>query len=317
MPVIISHNGKALMQLRNAHSIQKIRSLIELESGMSVIEKTIIVNIKDNIVNNPFSIFIAADTPIEINLLEGEKQVFSKQYLAATLFDFNTPQMIQVVQFPGGVARKYAQKKPVIEGEFKISGHPEKHKRFDITDVSEKDFPYLSLSDLQINAAENDKTAVLKITMAASLYEDHISHHRYSREYEEGGFYIGQVYREKELENAFILTIENVVAARYIGASADRLILSSESFAEVKNLLRQPEHLNKKLLGWYHTHLFPSGNEVMGLSSIDLYAHFTTFHFEWQVAGLINIENDNSNTLRFYAKKRGLHEMEAIPYWKI
>ena len=90
------------------------------------------------------------------------------------------------------------------------------------------------------------------------------------------------------------------------------VILTGESFVEVKRKLREKSD-KRRLLGWYHTHLFPATDDF-GLSSIDYTLHFGTFTIPWQLAGLINIDGAD-RTLRFY--RREAIEMLLCPYWVI
>ena len=90
------------------------------------------------------------------------------------------------------------------------------------------------------------------------------------------------------------------------------LTFTGDSFSAVKRSLREGPS-GDRLLGWFHTHLFPATDE-MGLSSVDLRLHFSTFTIPWQVAGLINLDGAG-RTLRFYVRRGD--GMALCPDWTV
>ena len=154
-----------------------------------------------------------------------------------------------------------------------------------------------------------EKTPV-KIVLWRSLYQDLCHQRPLSRKVEEGGFLIGKVYRDGDDEDTYLLAVSNALTAQHTGASFLHLTFTGESFVEVKRTLHQ-SHPGERLLGWYHTHLFPA-TDSFGLSSIDDELHFSTFTKTWQIAGLINLDG-NKRTLRFYVRQGD--KMVLCPYW--
>ncbi|AFZ01313.1 JAB N-terminal domain-containing protein [Calothrix sp. PCC 6303] len=152
----------------------------------------------------------------------------------------------------------------------------------------------------------------VKIVLTRSLYEELCHQRPLSRQVEEGGFLIGKVYRDGDAEDTYLLQVTNALTANHTGASFLHLTFTGDSFVEVKRTLNQ-NHPGERLLGWYHTHLFPA-TQSFGLSSIDVHLHFSTFTISWQLAGLINIDG-NKRTLRFYARQG--NKMVLCPYWVI
>lgn len=166
--------------------------------------------------------------------------------------------------------------------------------------------PYFTKSN------EKSGKAPVKIVLQRSLYQDLCHQRPLSSKVEEGGFLIGKVYRDRDDEDIYLLEVSNVLKAEHTGASFLHLTFTGDSFVEVKRTLNQ-SHQGERLLGWYHTHLFPA-TPNFGLSSIDVELHFSTFTIPWQLAGLINIDG-NQRTLRFYARQG--NKMVLCPYWVI
>jgi hypothetical protein len=209
----------------------------------------------------------------------------------------------------------YELKKPDIIGEFQIKETTSNN--FNIRNISNNSFQDYSLKSFGIEATEAELLSPLKVVMNPEAYNKLIVSRQYSMLYEEGGFFAGDVYNDTDKADCFIIHITDVIEAKHVAASAYKLIFTGETFSELKKVLRSDEMLGKKLLGWYHTHLFSANNSEISLSSTDLNLHFTTFRFSWQVAGLINLEMMGANTLRFYSKKKGEEEMELNPHWII
>ena len=121
----------------------------------------------------------------------------------------------------------------------------------------------------------------------------------FSSEVEEGGFLSGQVYRDPAADDAFIVHVTGVPRAEHTGASFLHFTFTGDSFRSLKVALAAQNN-QERLLGWYHTHLFAATDEF-GLSTVDVDLHLTTFSQPWQVAGLINL-NQNERTIRYYAR---------------
>ncbi|NEO80542.1 JAB N-terminal domain-containing protein [Moorena sp. SIO4G3] len=150
----------------------------------------------------------------------------------------------------------------------------------------------------------------VKIVLSKFLHQDLCKQRPFSHKVEEGGFLIGRVYRDGDNQNTYLLEVTDALTATHTGASFLHLTFKGDSFVDVKRTLRQ-NHLGKRLLGWYHTHLFPA-TSGFGLSSIDVALHFSTFTISWQLAGLINLDR-NKRTLRFYVRQG--NQMVICPYW--
>jgi proteasome lid subunit RPN8/RPN11 len=134
----------------------------------------------------------------------------------------------------------------------------------------------------------------------------------FSDEIEEGGFLAGTVYRDADRPGGYLVHVTAALPAERTGASMINFTFTGESFLRVSQQLENRGQ-DEKLLGWYHTHLF-SATSGLGLSSVDVELHRSTFRRPWQVAGLVNIAHDR-RVLRFYHGEGD--EMALVPYWTI
>jgi hypothetical protein len=65
--------------------------------------------------------------------------------------------------------------------------------------------------------------------------------------------------------------------------------------------LRDREHPDKKLVGWFHTHLFKA-SEDFGLSGLDQDLHRRFLTKAWQIAVLINIDAEGQRIVRCFQR---------------
>ncbi|MGK7875974.1 MAG: JAB N-terminal domain-containing protein [Xenococcaceae cyanobacterium] len=270
----------------------------------------------------------------------GMPTVASMRSMAATSTTYPTPQVkgnIEVRPYapgekPGFSIRRLAEAEPPIKtlGDFGVTANSPVNlqglssqtntvtKQFKIQNLTENnDDGKREIEEhiTAVNATESedqiDKIPV-KIVLGRSLYQDLCEQRSLSQKVEEGGFLIGKVYRDGDDEQTYLLEVTDALTAKYTGASFIHLTFTGDSFVEVKRTLRQ-SNLGERLLGWYHTHLFPA-TSGFGLSSIDVELHLSTFTIPWQLAGLINIDN-NQRILRFYVRQG--NKMVLCPYWII
>jgi hypothetical protein len=135
--------------------------------------------------------------------------------------------------------------------------------------------------------------------------------HDFSTDVEEGGFIIGHRHADSDHPGRNLLEVTAFVPAQTTGASLLRFTFTGESFLRLGDLVARRQR-DEHILGWYHTHLFPATPEF-GLSTVDVRLHQTTFRRGWQVAALINIDDDGGRVLRFY--RSGDDGMAEAPYW--
>lgn len=202
---------------------------------------------------------------------------------------------------------------PYVKGTVPIRPFgPADKPAFSIRRIVEEEPPIRTLSELGIQPDEKDRSSKIKVLLPSSLEHDLHVTRPLSNEVEEGGFLVGNVYRDGDSDGSYILDIKAAPFAEYTGASFFHFTYTGDSFALIKRTLRE-ERPGERLLGWFHTHLFPA-TETLGLTSIDVVLHFSTFSIPWQVAGLINLDfYNNRRVLRFYVREGNC--MTPCPSW--
>lgn len=201
---------------------------------------------------------------------------------------------------------------PQVEGSVAVTPYaPGEGPTFRIRKVEDPPPPPAVLDDFPIVAGAGDRAAFVKVLIPERLHADLLASRPFSSELEEGGFLAGRVYRDREHEGTYILELTAALEAEHTGASLLQFTYTGDSFTALRRALRE-NRPGDLLLGWFHTHLFPA-SEAMGLSSIDLELHFTTFRQPWQLAGLINLDGSGPRVLRFYVRRETL--MVPCPQW--
>ncbi len=209
-----------------------------------------------------------------------------------------------------GISRRLSRPAPSMEHAVEVERYrADETPSFRVRRVPDPDPELAALSAFNIDAEDGEFVKVMVHEQVDRL----LRHERdFSHEVEEGGFLVGRVFRDAVHDGTFLVEVTGALDARHTGASLLHLTFTGDSFQDVKQTLR--ERPDDQLLGWYHTHLFPA-QERMGLSTIDLELHFTTFHKPWQLAGLVNLERDGGRTLRFYVRREDT--MDLCPQWII
>jgi hypothetical protein len=191
---------------------------------------------------------------------------------------------------------------------------PGEKPAFSIRRIAEEEPPIRTLQEFAVDMEAKHKPAKIKVLLPTQLEHDLYTARPLSNSVEEGGFLLGNVYRDGDTEGSYILEIKAAPFAEYTGASFFHFTYTGDSFAVIKRTLRE-ERPGERLLGWFHTHLFPATDEL-GLTSIDVVLHFGTFTIPWQVAGLINLDFEkNQRVLRFYVREG--NKMVLIPFYKL
>ena len=128
-----------------------------------------------------------------------------------------------------------------------------------------------------------------------------------SDQVEEGGFLLGNVYRQlgsDEKEDApdfrWLVEITDLVMAEKTVGSAARLLFTGDSWSQVSRR-RDRDHPGRKLVGWFHTHVFPATDDF-GLSGLDQDMHAWFLPKPWHVAILLNLEKNGNRTVRCYQR---------------
>jgi hypothetical protein len=214
-----------------------------------------------------------------------------------------------------GVPRRTVRPMPAVEGVVSIplaqAGEAPSFP-FRIRRVPDEPLPAARLADFGVAPGNGVDQAFVKVLVSRGVHAELMGNRTYSSSVEEGGFLVGRAYQDQDVEGTFLLEVTAALNAEYTGASLLHFTFTGDSFDAVKRSLRE-SHPGKRLLGWYHTHLF-AASEEMGLSSVDVNLHFTTFRVPWQLAGLINLDGAH-RTLRFYVRRE--NRMVLCPQWVI
>ena len=212
-----------------------------------------------------------------------------------------------------GLPNTIARTRPTVEGEVTVVPYEDGERpRFQISRLEEPEPNPTDLGSFGISAAGSGRQAFVKVLIHEDIHQELTKQRYFSPDVEEGGFLTGRVFRDREQEGSFLLEISGALQAEHTGASFLQFTFTGDSFRSIKRTLRK-QRIDERLLGWYHTHLFPATDDF-GLSTIDLRLHFTTFQFPWQMAGLINLDG-NHRTLRFYVRQGDT--MELCPHWVV
>lgn len=203
---------------------------------------------------------------------------------------------------------------PIVEGAVGLLPYDDDEAPpFRISPVPEPPPVERSLADFGVRETDPARAAApVKVLVPTSLAGDLTRDRLFSADVEDGGFLVGKLWGDRDHPGTSVLELAAAPPAEHTGASFLHFTFTGTSFDSVKQNLRD-EYRGNRLVGWYHTHLFPA-TDAMGLSSIDLKLHFTTFRQPWQVAGLLNLEAGR-RVLRFYV--RAADDMAECPQWVI
>jgi hypothetical protein len=185
-------------------------------------------------------------------------------------------------------------------------------RRFDVEEIAEPEPPVRSLADLGVNGPATPTVEPVGVVIDHSTFEWLVRDFPFSGEVEEGGFLAGRVFRAAGNPSGYLVQLTAAMPAERTGASLMHFTFTGESFLRVGAQL-DARNDDLELVGWYHTHLFPA-TDKLGLSSIDVELHTTTFRKPAQIAGLVNLDG-STRTLRFYRSTGS--EMEPAPYWVV
>lgn len=194
-----------------------------------------------------------------------------------------------------------------------ITGPLRKPRVFRLAEVEEPEPPLTSLAglgaDLPDDAVPDDPVQVVVDEEVLAAFRKTLP---FSLEVEEGGFLAGNVFRAENPAGGHIVEVTAAIQAERTGASMFGFTFTGESFLRVSERIAARGR-GERLLGWYHTHLFQA-SESLGLSSVDVDLHRSTFRRPWQVAALVNVTEDG-RMLRFY--RANGETMTIAPYWAV
>jgi len=183
-------------------------------------------------------------------------------------------------------------------------------RRFNVEEIPEPEPPVATLAELGVDPGLPDPVDPVGVVIDLATFDGLTRHIRFSTEVEEGGFLVGKVYRAPHHPDGYLVKVTGALPAERTGASMMHFTFTGESFLRMGDRLDASGD-GEQLVGWYHTHLFPA-TERLGLSSIDVELHTSTFRRPAQVAGLVNLDGDR-RVLRFYRSTGSA--MDTAPYW--
>lgn len=124
---------------------------------------------------------------------------------------------------------------------------------------------------------------------------------------EQGGYLLGNVYRQPgspphddDPDLRWLVELTDVVPAEFAVGTPVQLLFTGASGSEFVRR-RERDYAGRKLVGWYHSHVFPASDEF-GLSGLDQQMHAWYLPSPWHVALLLNLEQDGGRTLRCYQR---------------
>ncbi|MEY9927467.1 proteasome lid subunit RPN8/RPN11 [Catenulispora sp. GP43] len=199
---------------------------------------------------------------------------------------------------------------PRIHNEVSLGSTPTRRPRLNVEEVPEEEPAISTLAELGVGGDPARSDAPVEIVVRADVFDTLAKNGLFSGEIEEGGFLVGNVYRDGENSGRHLIEVTAAAPAERTGASLLRFTFTGESFLRIGEQITR-RHRGERLIGWYHTHLFPA-TENFGLSSIDVSLHHGTFRQPWQTAALVNL-SDEGRTLRFY--RAAGDEMLLTSYW--
>jgi hypothetical protein len=145
------------------------------------------------------------------------------------------------------------------------------------------------------------------VMISASVYRTLQEEIKLSDKVEDGGYLLGTPYRQpgspEDEENAdfsWLLEITDVVQAEAVWGRLGSLLFTGETWSRVTRR-RDRDFPNKKLVAWFHTHLFKASDDF-GLSGMDQDLHRRFLTKPWQVAVLLNIDTKGPRVVRCFQR---------------
>jgi proteasome lid subunit RPN8/RPN11 len=211
-----------------------------------------------------------------------------------------------------GIALERPAPRPV--GSVNVTGEHRRPRVLSVERLPEPDPPPGRLADLGVQAAVDDDRAensgdpaertgdpaentTVRVVMTAPVHDLLQEQMELSDEVEEGGFLVGRLLRDQD-GGGYLVHVTGAPRAERTGASLLHFTFTGESFLRINQAIADSDH-DERLVGWYHTHLFPATKGI-GLSTIDVDLHSSTFLDSWHLAALINIDDYGHRVLRFY-----------------
>jgi hypothetical protein len=146
-----------------------------------------------------------------------------------------------------------------------------------------------------------------RVFIPRRLYTELSNRLTLSEKNEEGGYVLGNVYRlpgspEKDDDPNYrwLVEVTDLLMAENTVGTPVALLFTGDTWSKV-NIRRDRDFAGRKLVGWFHTHLFPA-SDTFGLSGLDQDMHGWYLSRPWQVAILLNLEQGMDRTVRCYQR---------------
>nr|VFJ50717.1 MAG: hypothetical protein BECKFM1743C_GA0114222_100886 [Candidatus Kentron sp. FM]VFJ50749.1 MAG: hypothetical protein BECKFM1743A_GA0114220_100876 [Candidatus Kentron sp. FM]VFK08750.1 MAG: hypothetical protein BECKFM1743B_GA0114221_100806 [Candidatus Kentron sp. FM] len=195
-----------------------------------------------------------------------------------------------------------------VEGVFRLPPRVGNEPRIAFKAVAEPPFPERKPDEFPIAAAHGKGEPMGgRVVIPESLHAQLHSQLTLSHRNEEGGYLLGNVYRqpgspenEDDPDYRWVVEITDLLMAEDTLGTAATLLFTGDSWSKISRR-RDRDHAGRKLVGWFHTHLFPATDDF-GLSGIDQDMHAWYLPKPWQIAILLNLEDDGTRTVRCYQR---------------
>ena len=195
-----------------------------------------------------------------------------------------------------------------VEGVFRLPPRVKDEPRIQFKPVAEPTLPERDPADFGASLSHGKgEPQSGHVYIPARLYQELRSNLTLSQKNEEGGYVLGNVFRmpgspEKEDDPNFrwLVEVTDLLMAEDTVGTAITLLFTGDTWSKVSRR-RDREFAERKLAGWFHTHVFPA-SDSFGLSGLDQEMHAWYLPKPWQVAILLNLENDGERTVRCYQR---------------
>ncbi len=195
-----------------------------------------------------------------------------------------------------------------VEGVFHLPPPAKDEPRIEFRPVAQPPPPERDPADFEpFQSYGQGEAQAGRVLLPAPLYADLRRRLELSRQKEEGGYILGNVYRlpnspeeENDPDFRWLVEVTDLLMAEDTIGSPALLLFTGDSWSKISRR-RDRDYPERKLVGWFHTHLFPA-SDSFGLSGLDQDMHAWYLTKPWQVAILLNFESGNDRTIRCYQR---------------
>ncbi len=195
-----------------------------------------------------------------------------------------------------------------VEGVFQLPLLADDRKRIEFRKVRPEPLPECDPAAVDLNADYGRGQALRNVVrMSADVYQRLRKDLPLHASVEDGGYLVGQPYRqpgspedESDPDFRWLLEISDVQKVEGAWGGPALLLFTGDSWSKM-NRRMDTEFRAKKLVGWFHTHLF-AGSDEFGLSGLDLDLHRRFLTKPWQVAVLLNVTPDGEREVRCFQR---------------